>query len=170
MPALAEKRLCRCGKTLCFTIDAKDAAAFKELERKVVRCTDCGRIYGLDRFRELERAEHPVTTKIRLRERSITAAQARALRLAAAEGSLIFIVKGRHWSVPSREERPRPRWMDPKSSTVFALERRGLLQPEPEAQRGDTPRPRVITELGRAFLREQDSRLVGALNQAWRKK
>lgn len=162
MPSIAEKRLCQCGKELCFTIDAKDATAFKALERKIVRCRDCGRIYGLDRFRELKRVEHPVTTKIRLRLSNVSMAQRRALRLAAQEGSLCFH-RGR-WAPPSRASGlPEDYLVDrpyEQSGSVFGLERRGLLQPDPTAERGRYPRPRVLTDAGRDFLRVLASETV----------
>lgn len=104
----------------------------------------------------------PITEKIRGGRPS--EAQIRTLRLAAEEGSLCFL-EGR-WAPPTRCFRPLSRPYA-QSGSVFALERRGLLAPDPECPRSNIPRTRVITELGRAYIRKLDAKLISALNRLW---
>lgn len=85
-------------------------------------------------------------------------AQIRALRLASEEGSLVPYgdVTKLRWAQPSRrgaEEKPYE-----EGRTVFSLERRGLLRADPKAERGPIPRPRLITDLGRRYLRVLDEK------------
>lgn len=115
---------------------------------------------------------HPVTEKIRGNQP--TKAQIRALRMAALEGSLDYHRAEAHnlgrWAPPSRVQflpaaMPLP-LPYAQSGSVFALERRGLLAPDPRYQRGqlgDRPRPRVLTDAGRDMLRRLDSKLISQL-------
>jgi hypothetical protein len=119
------------------------------------------------------------TKLLRRRARTASPAQIRALRLAAEEGALDFYqckccpTYGR-WAQPSRVNATSPHLhlLKPyeQSGTIFALERRGLLAPDPRyrrAQLGNRPRPRVITEAGRALLKRLDAKLITQLNRAW---
>lgn len=113
---------------------------------------------------------HPVTRKLstwrvyaRGVHQPVSKAQIRALRLAAIEGGLDN--HRRRWAPLSRSQGlgPNDAIMQPyeQGGTVFALEFRGLLAPDPNVSRGDyphnRPRPRFITELGRQFLAKIDA-------------
>lgn len=98
---------------------------------------------------------HPVTRKILANRPSL--AQIRALKLAALEGAL-----GCHrnrWAPPSRTEGlgTSSAVMPPyeRGATVFALQHRGYLKPDPRFERGElgnVPRPKVLTQKGLEFL------------------
>lgn len=89
---------------------------------------------------------------------NLTGPQLRALKLAGTEGILSF--NGRRWKPPSLIGKLSPSEDYERSPTVFALERLGLLAPDPRFKRGelgDHPRPRVITAAGRAELKRREA-------------
>lgn len=95
--------------------------------------------------------------------RPVSKAQIRALRLAAIEGGLDN--HRRRWAPLSRSQGLGPNDAIAKpyeqGCTVFTLESRGLLAPDPDVSRGDyphnRPRPRFITELGKKLLARIDA-------------
>lgn len=89
----------------------------------------------------------PITHKIRSYAHHLSSAQTRALKLIAKEGEIWQTSRGR-WALPSQQaEGPYIR-----SDTIYALELRGLLIPDPKAHRGEIPRPRFLTPAGQALV------------------
>lgn len=90
--------------------------------------------------------------------RPLTLAQVRALHLAAQEGSLDN--HNRRWAPPGqlRGLGPEDQVQKPyeQGGTVMALQSRGLLAPDPTVPQGSSPRPRLMTELGKQFLATQN--------------